>query len=143
MIVETFPNPNKPAPVKSYYPITTTPARAPNYHPTYYDHQAKKRNITAEEFKRRDAIVRAEYDKAFYRKGDVVYPHTWEEYQKRGKCVIDGLYSSYSQFEDDDVWPKSDLPMIVNAHPVDDVKNTIVATANFFTSIEPKEGSPF
>ena len=143
MIVETFPNPNKPkpAPFKSHYPMTTSGVQT--FHPSYYEHQGKKRGISAEEFKRRDAIVRAEYQKAFYRKGDVVYPHTWEEYQKRGKCVIDGLYSSYSQFEDDDVWPKSDLPMIVNAHPVDDVKNTIVATANFFTSIEPKEGSPF
>ena len=125
MIIEFYPNPNakKKVPYSPPAVVIGSPPTTPSsyttgvgIHPNLYEFWARKKNLTVEEFVRRDKIVREMYKKVTYKKGDTVYPYIKSEYEKRGRCYIKGVYKTYAEMEGE--WPGNDIPFIVTAHPM-------------------------
>ena len=130
MITEFYPNPNKP---KSIFPVT--PVKA--YDATYNEYWAKKKSCTVEEFIKRDEAYKKAAARAYYNPNEVVYPHTWAEYQKKGKCRILKIDKSY--ITSDVEW--SDKEPIYSIEASSEKNNFAIfrATAGFFTRIPPVE----
>lgn len=150
MIIEFFPNPNKSVsklfPVTNYgvVPHITPKPKEPTSYTTgvgisedLYVFWAGKKNISVEEFKRRDVIVRDMANKCAYMRGDTVYPYSLKEYEDKGKCFVKGLYRTYAEMENDSEWPANDMPFIVTAHPMMRPQETFFATGGFFKRIIP------
>lgn len=142
MIINFYPNPNKPKPKTHAVPALQIGSSVPNgttYHPSYYDFMAKKKGVTVEEYMRRDAIVKQQLEKLNYREGDSVYPYSKTGYDKYGMCKIKGIYRTYASMEDD--WPTQnmDIPFLVTAHPVMRPQEVFFATVGYFKNHFPTE----
>jgi len=137
MLIQFYPNPNKPAPIVYGPPPGSYNNNTPLYGYEYAQAAAKK--ITVLEWRRRDKIVREEAFNCELVKGSIVYPTTLAKFEEYGSCKIVAISSTYSDFGDDEVWPASDKPYIL--HAVGLVKDTgiIQATSNFFSTEFPKE----
>lgn len=98
---------------------------------------ARRRNITPLEFRRRDEIVRKEFQNCAFGIGDQVYPHSKELYEKDGACRVRGIISSYSMFPTDEKWPENDKPFIVHAVYLSDKANTFNCTNNYLQKEVP------
>lgn len=108
------------------------------YHPTYYEWQAKKKGCTVEVYKKREEICREQYKKAEYDKYSIVFPYNLKEYNKYGQCRVTGLYRTYADYEGD--WPKSNVPFLVTAHPLSGTSSDqFFATVGFFSTTKPTE----
>jgi hypothetical protein len=139
MIIEFYPNPNKPAP--SVYVV---PALGPTagYGKHYDEYYAKKRGVTVEEFIRRDNIVRDKAKEITYHINASRYPFKWEEYEKKGKCRILRIDKTYAEYDHD--WPEDgDGPLfLVEAMSEKNHFQVFRATPGFFTVMPPSAPKP-
>lgn len=139
MIEEYYANPSKPV-----YKLPHTPAYKNSYTPmdngmseVYNKHQAQKKNVSIEEFVRRDKIVREAAKGAnYFRDGDIVYPHTKEEYAKYGKLVITYIIRSYADYEHEP-WDEKSAAMVIGARPEKGSNGDIVCTSGYVSRKEP------
>ena len=144
MIIQFFPNPNNK---KSFYSKHVQPVvdnvlalPVPNQY-TYSQNEivnAGKKNISVQEFCRRDRIVKAEHQACPYFTGDTVYPHSKELYERFGQCKVIGICKTYADFGDVE-WPKNDLAFIVQVQPLKSGQQRINATVGYFSIKEPTE----
>lgn len=112
--------------ISIYYPNPTLPPSKPRLELknkpqltwTGYDEAAAKGaqqlNITVEEWKRRDNVVRQMYQRFMYAIGEKFYPPTVKEYEDYGECIVQAVVDNYSNMDRED-WPKNDNPLIVLA----------------------------
>lgn len=140
MITANYPNPNKP--VSKLFPVAVG-AHNPvisqsNAFDSLTEFYAKRKNISVEEYKRRDAIVKAEAQKVAYMKGDLVYPYRKKLYADKGMVKVLGIYRSYSDFETSD-WPKDDHAFIITGQWVDNPNESLFCTGGYLSIQEPKE----
>lgn len=129
MITLTFPSAErllarKNAAIVRTYTQTPTPFEL---------HQASQRNITVEEYRRRDRIVKDEAGKANILVGERCYPVTKKDYEKYGALVVLGVCRLYSDFAIDDEWPKNDNPFIYTLAPMEDRTKSFFCTRNWVT----------
>lgn len=146
MITEHYPNPNikKWAAFPVSKPVATLPANtygmmANGQSPFFNESEAKRKNITIEEFVRRDALVRQwakEADMLWV--GKLVYPFSLKEYEEKGAHRITQVLRTYGSFPDNHVWDEDKSRYIVGAKSEKDGMYTI-ATPKFFIDREPKE----
>lgn len=134
MIVEIYENPNKPVPKWQSTWTGPTNVTRPN-HTQMEEYWAKKKNITVEEYKRRDDIVRTEYAKCRYFVGGLVWPYSHALCEKMGQYRIRGIYKAYHEFETNE-WDKSDNAYCVTAERVN-VPETIFTTIGYFQQHRP------
>ena len=129
MIIEFYPNPNKPKPF-ALVPATTGPSG-------YLEHQATQRGISVDEFLRRDNLVREAAQHINYYVGATVYPHTKKEYDSKGKCRILSIARTYKDLGKDYEWEDKKPLFIVGAAAEKTSFSTFYATAGFFINEEP------
>jgi hypothetical protein len=81
--------------------------------------RATQFNIDAEEFVRRDKLVRQMWVDCGFKPGEVVRPKSDIAYEKYGRCTIRGVYKSYHDFStgEGQDWPKNDRPFIITVDP--------------------------
>jgi len=132
MIIEFYPNPNKPvAPPPVVYTGGTSNG--------FLEYQATNRGISVEEFVRRDEAVRKESLKAQYAVGEMMFPFSKSEYERLGKCRILAIHRRYVDLGKDYKW-EDDRPLfIVSASAEKTNYSTFLATAGFFKRTEPTE----
>lgn len=137
MIIEFYPNPNKPAPVVSPHVVPLGPSAGYGKH--YDEYYAKKRGCTVEEFIRRDNIIRAKAKEIKYFLNASRYPFKWEEYEKKGKCRILRIDKNYAEYDQD--WPENgDGPLyLVEAMSEKNKFQVFRATPGFFVENPPKK----
>ena len=142
MIIEFFPNPNPPAkPVHSVtvYPTMVTNPNAKsewfrtgpstirywNMTEDEIEKKAQKRNISIDEWIRRDMLIRQRVRESRFRPPilTTVYPKSWDDYVQYGHVIVRGITENYDQFGDDDTWPPNDQPLI---HLVETSKDGIM-----------------
>jgi hypothetical protein len=84
---------------------------------------------------RRDRIIRSLTKDLPYKEGDRVYIKNAKEREKYGKEIyISKIVRTYGGFGKDEVWPKSDIPMIVHCYSKDkDIQ--FFCTTNYVTNI--------
>ena len=133
MITKDYENPNKPV---AKWAAWQAPHQPTNYSSTMEDFYAKKKNLTVEEYRRRDEIVRTEYAKCRYFTGSVVWPYTLNLCNKKGQYRIQGIYKAYHEYDTSE-WPKDDSPFIVTAYPVSHPQETIFTTVAYFQIDKP------
>jgi hypothetical protein len=127
MITETYPStrktswsgrvfgPNKQTQMQA--PVVLSPAAArPNANDKARAAQFK---ITAEEFVRRDLIVREMWVNTAFKAGDKARPMTEQGFAEYGWLDIKGVYKTYHDFSttDGQDWPPDDRPLTITAMP--------------------------
>jgi len=127
MIVQSFNS--KRAPKYTYIPATNT---KPWYTAQEYA-AARARNISPEEYVRRDKVVKELATACPFQTGDTAYPHDKKGYEEYGVCVVIGICRSYKDFNVDEEWPKNDNPYILSFAPMNDRKNIVMCTSNYLT----------
>jgi hypothetical protein len=132
MIVKSFAS-KRTKPIISYLPQPANPAW---YTAAEYA-QAKARNISVEEYVRRDKIVQKLATECPYQTGDTAYPSFKKDYMLYGAVLIVGVTRSYKDFSHDHDWPKNDNPMIVTFAPLNDRKQHIFCTTNYLVKKNP------
>ncbi len=139
MITQFYPNPNKqishPASV-SLYPYNHVNQIGSE---SYIKYWAEKRGVTEDEYRRRDALVRAQALKATYWVNSRVYPFKWSAYEEKGSCrvlKIDRTYADYTE-----PWQaEGDGPLyIVEAISEKNNFNIFRATAGYFQKDMPTQ----
>ncbi len=141
MIEEYYANPNKPA---AYWPYkdkqqqkNDDTAMENGMSFLYNKHQAQKKNLSVEEFVRRDKLVRdAAKGTHALRVGDIVYPHSKAEYEKFGKLTITYVIRSYSEYENED-WNERKVDMVIGANTEMGTMSAIVCTPTYISHKEP------
>ncbi len=139
MIEEYYPNPNKPV-AKLFH----TPSYKNDYSlmangmsSVYNKYQAGRKNVSVEEFVRRDVIIReAAKGTEYLRDGDVVYPHSKEANAKYGKITITYVLRSYADYQNEP-WSEKSAAMVVGARPERGSNGDIVCTAQYVSRKEP------
>lgn len=142
MITEFFPNPNKP---KSHFQSPASTMPAPNYGQimangfgrSYNEYWAKKKGCTVEEFVERDNAYKRQAARATYAINAVMYPYSWEEYQKKGKVRILKIDRSYAH--SDLEWKDKEPLYLVEAVTTDNQYHVFRATVGFFQTTPPEE----
>lgn len=152
MIVQFYPNPNKKQqPWQGKWsppwgasvpdaPLVDVvgkelPAKETGYS-AYQIAQAVMKHISVAEWVRRDCLIKALAASVPYSKGDVVYPHSKEAYEKLGACRVIGIVDSYKDMTESE-WPKNDVPYIVHVFPLKIGQDTVNATPNYFLQQPP------
>ena len=137
MITQFYPNPNK----KKFWPVTpiktSTVTGARSSELIFEEFQAKRRGIDLDEYRRRDALIRNAVKDIKYKVGDLVFPYTVEEYEKKGKCRILHIATNYSMLEKDYKWIEGQMPFLVQAQASTTEYSTFLATPGFFRTEEP------
>lgn len=144
MIIQHFPNPNKPK-VYTYTPVVHTnngkdTVQMANGHGLKYNtHWAKKMSMPIAQFVQRDKLVKAVAVRAatMY-KGASVYPADWQDYQRLGRCRIVSVIRSYSDWPEDMEWNEKFL-YLVEAYSEDNQFNIFRATPGWFSLVPPVE----
>lgn len=122
MIIEFYPG------KKNYFSHTRAPSPPPAAPPPVSDtialpsNQLQPRDIkdsvakqvSLQEWGRRDGIIRMLAQKCSFGVGQVVYPRNKEGLELYGTCKILGVCQTYHDFVDRD-WPADDVPLIVHA----------------------------
>ena len=90
-------------------------------------------NITLEEYKRRDILVRKSALETMFQTGDTAYPIRREDYEKYGACMINFVGRKYLDLGPLDAWPKHDNPMIITFTPLKDKNKRINCTPNYLS----------
>jgi hypothetical protein len=87
--------------------------------PTYMDKEgAKKRNITPEEFVRRDMIVRQKWLDCTWKIGDVLTPVSEAARAQYGNTVVvENIYKSYNEVHEKEKWSTDDNPYLLSVRP--------------------------
>jgi hypothetical protein len=138
MIIEFYPAPKATLPPPDAEPFRPPTKGMEEYHATWYEHHAKKKNLSIGEFKRRDAIVREMYKEVSYGRHDLVYPFSLTEYTRHGQCRIKGVYRNYAEFESTE-WPSNDRPFITTASPVMRPQEVFFSTGGYFQKTIPTD----
>ena len=153
MIYETYINPNKPKsklfPALSPVPMTTAGEIMKNgFGRAYNEYWAGKKGCTLDEFIERDMQYHEQAKKADYFINAVMYPFSWEEFQKKGTCRILKIDRNYAH--SDLEWDEEKPIYLVEAISQKNSFQIFRATPKFFrkeppvdpalTPAEPKEG---
>lgn len=146
MITEYYPNPK--AKKAWQYPVSTSVATVPSntygvmangLSPLFNEGEARRKNITIEEFVRRDCLVRGWAKEAEQLwTGKLVYPCTLKDYEEKGPHRITEVRRTYGSFPNTDVWNENTARYIVGAKSEKDGSYTI-ATAKYFIHQIPTE----
>ena len=130
MIEQTFAS-IRPKPV---YVPQQQPIRQPNpyYSPIEYA-QARLRNITPMEYRRRDNIVVKAANECPFQTGDKGYPIDPKRYEKYGDCTVLYVTRTYKDIGVDDEWPASDNPFIIGFRPSVGKGDVILCTNHFLS----------
>lgn len=99
--------------------------------------QAKARDISPEEYVRRNNIIKNLSDQVKLRPGDTAYPDSKAGYQKYGACIVIGICRSYKDFGFDETWPENDCPYIITFAPLNDRKSHIHCTYHYLVAKNP------
>lgn len=97
---------------------------------------ARIRNITPSEWRRRDNIIVKEYSKFTGKCGDTVYPIAAADYERYGAFIVRGVCGSYKDFPIEE-WPDSDCPMILHIVTVKYPQEILNATVSWVTRKNP------
>lgn len=133
MIVEMFPSKKKPV-----EPFTTHQGRKPHiptqgrYARQWLEQKALERGITADEYLRRDTIIKSLVEACLFAVGQVGYPYKKKDYEKFGALRVRYFTNSLDQLPKDEVWPTSDNPLIMSCERVDG-GGVVTCTTNFLT----------
>lgn len=145
MITEFYPNPNKPkfvAPVTSsgFPPGSPYALQANGFGLAHNEYHAKKKKCTVEQFIERDMLYKQRAARCTYTINSVVYPHTWEAYQEKGKCRILKIDRSYAESELE--WENGQPLFLVEA--ISEKNNFAIfrATPGYFQNLPPTEPKP-
>lgn len=139
MITAFYPNPNKPKnPFASTTGVTSfSRLQANGFGPAYNEYWAKKKGCTPEEFIERDNAYKRQSARATYHSNDVVYPYSWAEYQKKGKCRVLKIDKGYADSDLD--WKEGEPLYLVEATSEKNNFAIFRATVGFFSKIPPAE----
>lgn len=141
MITEFYPNPNKPkspySNVPGYVPPQYDRLQANGFGPSYNEYWAKKKGCTVEEFIERDMAFKKHAARCTYVANEVVYPYSWAEYQKKGKCRILKIDRGYGM--SDLEWKDNEPLFLVEATSEKNNFSIFRATPGFFQKVPPTE----
>ena len=132
MIEQTFPSTR----VK---PFTSAGFVGGKWYTPQEHQQAAMRGITAEEYRRRDDIVREQSNQVKLQTGDTAYPHNAEGLEKYGACIVIGITRSYKEFPVAEKWKKNDMPFVVSFRPLTgpDKESIILCTHQYLVKTKP------
>lgn len=129
MIEQTFLS-KRPVVVHKYNSYATTP-----WYSEEEKRQAALRNISNEEYVRRNKLVADAARSCKLRVGDIGYPATKAGMTKYGPAKITALCWSYRDFELNHKWPEKDTPLfVVNAVSQRDAGQVFVCTADYLVA---------
>lgn len=139
MIEATFPSIRpKPAPFTGF-------TNGKWYSPQEYQ-QASLRGISAEEYRRRDDIVREQSNLIKLQTGDTAYPHSKEGLEKYGACIVLNITRSYKEMPVTEKWKKNDMPFVMSFKPLTgpDKDSVILCTHQYLIKNKPtfEEATP-
>lgn len=144
MIIEHYPNPNKP--VKAvhvpttvvYSPAEKGPDMANGHGLRFNQHWADKLGIPLHEYIAQDRRIQDAAQKCNYDKNAVVFPTKLEDYQRLGKCrILDVCRSRRDWPEDWQFPPEGGALYIVEAVSEENKFNIFRATKGFFSLMPP------
>lgn len=117
-------------PKKSYFP-THYPVQQGNYFTATEHAEARLREITVAEYRRRDKLILDAANACRLETGDKAYPIDAKKYEKYGMCTIIYVVRTYKDMGKAEEWPKNDNPFIIGFRPATMPNDTILCTNGF------------
>lgn len=148
MIVEHYPNPNKPATFTTMltsYGKNKEPDMANGHGLKFNQHWADKMAVPLHVFVSRDKRIQDASRGLMYSKNSRVYPVDWEDYQQKGACRVLDILRSYRDWPKDLEWDDKHL-FIVEAVTEENKFNIFRCTAGYVGNImptDPAKADPF
>lgn len=129
MIIEHFPSLR----AKPHQPVVVLPTKGTNndVRPDFRDRaRAQVLCITADEFLRRDRIVRQLFLDCPFHSGEELVPKKPEDFERYGKLTVQGIMKTYHDFHKDEKWPADDEPYILTTYS-EKLKMVVFCTSGF------------
>jgi len=141
LIVEHFPHPNK---VKTLLAVASNAFAFQNtaekgHGDGYNKHWAQKKNVSVEEFIKRDAAYKKESKGISFMINEFVYPVSYENYLELGRCRISKVYRSYADEEatwDPEKWG-NERPHVLEFLSDKDNSKLWTCTATYLSRLVP------
>jgi hypothetical protein len=131
MIEVTYPSKRKEVSSQKMLP---PPSR---WNSPYELHQASLKKIGVSEWLRRENIVVEAWRLCQVNVGDTCWPASLKDYEKYGAFIVQGLYRSYRDMEDDYKWPASDKPLILTILQLKEPKDVLFCTVDWVAKRNP------
>lgn len=142
MITLFYVNPLKPKPTQTALVLgtppkttTLTPTELNGHGANYNTFWAKKKGCTPQEFALRDMAFQTASKFLNFAINEAVYPCSWDDYVKMGKCRISKVFKTYA--DEDAKWPDKGAPHVIEVVAEGDNWALYTSTATFFSRLKP------